>query len=256
MQHFFFRQISLKRNSSRQSEKDLSKYNAWQQLKIFQQQRNLNSTEEEVIKDTSDDFESKTYLRMSRPKLQMKQTNDISDDCNSLILPMQPSDTDELHSGREGSVIQLKAEVFPSVHSGRANGEATKYEKDRLDSLAPVNSNRKGSTIQPKAEVFPSVRSGRAIGGATEYEKHGGSPLTLLQSGRNGLINHEKPFEYDMEEIPMPPPLVTVSYFGDKNEITRRRLISEKNSGKPLANKTKLKKISKYLAKNLKLKKF
>ena len=78
MQHFFFRQISLKRNSSRQSEKDLSKYNAWQQLKIFQQQRNLNSTEEEVIKDTSDDFESKTYLRMSRPKLQMKQTNDIS----------------------------------------------------------------------------------------------------------------------------------------------------------------------------------
>ena len=48
----FFYQISLKENSSRQSEKDLSKYNAWQQLKIFQQQRNLNSTEEEVIKDT------------------------------------------------------------------------------------------------------------------------------------------------------------------------------------------------------------
>ena len=49
---YFFYQISLKRNSSKQSEKDLSKYNAWQQLKIFQQQRNLNSTEEEVIKDT------------------------------------------------------------------------------------------------------------------------------------------------------------------------------------------------------------
>ena len=68
---------------------------------------------------------------MSRPKPQMKQTNnikqttDISDDCNSLVLPMQPSDTDELHSGWEGSVIQPKAEVFPSVHSGRANYEAT-----------------------------------------------------------------------------------------------------------------------------------
>ncbi len=78
--HTIFYQISLKRNSSRQSEKDLSKYNAWQQLKIFQQQRNVNSTEEEVIKDTSDDCESKAYLRMSRPKIQMEQTNDISDD--------------------------------------------------------------------------------------------------------------------------------------------------------------------------------
>ena len=282
----------MKRNSSRQSEKDLSKYNAWQQLKIFQQQRNLNSTEEEVIKDTSDDFESKTYLRMSRPKPQMKQTNDISDDCNSLVLPMQPSDTDELHSGREGSVIQPKAEVFPSVHSGRATseateyekdhggslsplhsgrkgsmiqpkaevfpsvhsgratGEANKYEKDHGGSLSPLHSGRKGSIIQPKAEVFPSVHSGRAIGGATEYEKNGGSQLTPLHSGRKGLMNHEKPFEYDTEEMPMPPPLVTVSYFGDKNEIIRRRLTSEKNSGKPLANKTKLKSSLIILQKN------
>ena len=241
----------MKRNSSRQSEKDLSKYNAWQQLKIFQQQRNLNSTEEEVIKDTSDDFESKTYLRMSRPKPQIKQTNDISDDCNSLVLPMQPSDTDELHSGREGSVIQPKAEVFPSVHSGRATGEATKYEKDHGGSLSPLHSGRKGSMIQPKAEVFPSVHSGRATGGATEYEKDGGSHLTPLHSGRKGLMNHEKPFEYDTEEMPMPPPLVTVSYFGDKNEIIRRRLISEKNCGKTLANKTKLKSCKKFKVKKI-----
>ena len=291
----------MKRNSSKQSEKDLSKYNAWQQLKIFQQQRNLNSTEEEVIKDTSDDFESKTYLRMSRPKPQMKQTNDISDDCNSLVLPMQPSDTDELHSGREGSVIQPKAEVisslhsgrkgsiiqpkaevFPSVHSGRATGEATKYEKDHGGSpsalhsgrkgsiiqpkaevfpsvhsvratseatkyekdhggsVTPLHSGRKWSMIQPKAEVFPSVHSGRASGEATEHEKDGGSQLTPLHNGRKGLIIHEKPFEYDTKEMPMPPPLVTVSYFGDKNEIIRRRLVSEKNSGKTLANKTRL----------------
>ena len=210
-------------------------------MKIFQQQRNLNSTEEEVIKDTSDDCESKTYLRMSRPKIQMEQTNDILDDCNSLILPMQPSNMDELHGGREGSVIQPKAEVFPLVHSGRANSETAEYEKDNGGSLTPLHSGRKGSMIQPKTEVFPSVHSGRTIGGATNYEKDGGSPLTPLHSGRKGVKNYEKPFEYDMEEIPMPPPLVTVSYFGEKNEIIRRRLIPEKNSGKPLANKTKLK---------------
>ena len=325
----------MKRNSSRQSEKDLSKYNAWQQLKIFQQQRNLNSTEDEVIKNTSDDFESKTNLRMPRPKPQMKQTTDISDDCNSLVLPMQPSDTDELHSGREGSVIQPKtevfpskhsgratyeateyekdnggslsplhsgfegskikpktevftsvhsgrasgeatgyekdhrgsltplhsgckgsksqpkAEVFPSVHNGRATGEATEYEKDHGGSVSPLHSGRKGSMIQPKAEVFPSVHSGRATGGATEYEKDGGSHLTPLHSGRKGPMNHEKPFEYDTEEMPMPPPLVTVSYFGDKNEIIRRRLISEKNCGKTLANKTKLKSCKKFKVKKI-----
>ena len=41
---------------SKQSENDLSQFDAWQQLKIFQQQRNLNSTEEEIVKDSSDDF--------------------------------------------------------------------------------------------------------------------------------------------------------------------------------------------------------
>ena len=206
---------------------------------------------------------------MSRPKAQMKQTTDISDDCNSLVLPMQPSDTDELHSGREGSVIQPKTEVFPSKHSGRATYEATEYEKDNGGSLSPLHSGFEGSKIKPKTEVFTSVHSGRASGEATGYEKdhrgsltplHNGCKGSMIQpkceifpsvhSGCKGLMNHEKPFEYDTEEMPMPPPLVTVSYFGDKNEISRRRLISEKNSGKPLANKTKLKSSLIILQKN------
>ena len=242
----------------------------------------------------------------------MKQTIDISDDCNSLVLPMQPSDTDELHSGREGSVIQPKTEVFPSkhsgratyeateyekdnggslsplhsgfegskikpktevftsVHSGRASGEATGYEKDHRGSLTPLHSGCKGSKSQPKAEVFPSVHNGRATGEATEYKKdlggslsplHNGCKGSMIQpkceifpsvhSGCKGLMNHEKPFEYDTEEMPMPPPLVTVSYFGDKNEIIRRRLISEKNCGKTLANKTKLKSCKKFKVKKI-----
>ena len=61
-------------NSSRKFGKDISQYDAWQQLRIFQHQRWLNTaSEERIIKDSSDDRAS-------------------------LIMPMQPAseDTDEM----------------------------------------------------------------------------------------------------------------------------------------------------------------
>ena len=71
---------SLTTNSTRKLEKDLSEYDAWQQLKIFQQQ---HSRERDINKDSSDDR-------------------------SSLNMQMQP--TDEGEDGQEESGSQTEAD--------------------------------------------------------------------------------------------------------------------------------------------------